>query len=221
MKAINLEKLLPEDIPPGERILWHGRPSWIALFRRAYRADYVAGYFLVLGLWNAIDAAAAGPAASAIAAARALAIGSAALALLALLAWASARTALFVITSRRVVMKIGIALQVFYNLPFSQIENAALRIDADDAGDIALRLTPGERIGYLHLWPFARPFYLAKPEPSLRGLSRAQEVGDILGRALVAAAKARGDAFSSTPEPTRNSAPEAQTPVAAGDAIAA
>ncbi len=221
MKAINLEKLLPEDIPQGERILWHGRPCWIALFRRAYRADFVAGYFLLLGVWNAIDAADAGLAASAIAAARAFAIGSAALALLALLAWASARTALFVITSRRVVMKIGIALQVFYNLPFTQIENAALRVDADGAGDIALRLMPGERIGYLHLWPFARPFRYAQPEPSLRGLPKAQEVGDILGRALVAAARARGDAFVASPEATPDSAPEAQTHVAAGDAIAA
>lgn len=221
MKAINLEKLLPEDIPQGERILWHGRPSWIALFRRAYRADFVAGYFLALGCWNAIDALGAGPVASAIAAARALAIGSAALALLALLAWASARTALFVITSRRVVMKIGIALQVFYNLPFSQIENAALRVNADGSGDLVLRLTPGERIGYLHLWPFARPFRFAKPEPSLRGLTKAQEVGDILGRALIAAAKARGDSFAANLEPTKNSAPEAKTPVATGDAIAA
>lgn len=221
MKAINLEKLLPEDIPPGERILWHGRPGWLALFRRAYRADYVAGYFLLLGLWNAIDAAAAGPAASAIAAGRALAIGSAALALLALLAWASARTALFVITSRRVVMKIGIALQVFYNLPFSQIENAALRIDSDGTGDVALRLTPGERIGYLHLWPFARPFHFTEPEPSLRGLAKAQVVGDILGRALVLAAKARGDTVAPAPELSSNSAPATQTHVARSDAIAA
>lgn len=120
MKAINLEKLLPEDIPEGERILWHGRPNWILLFRRAYRADFVAGYFAVLAIWNALDASSVGAEASAMAAARTLAIGVAALALLALLAWASARTALFVITSRRVVMKIGVALQVFYNLPFSQ-----------------------------------------------------------------------------------------------------
>jgi len=27
MKVINFEKLLPADIPPGERILWHGRPE--------------------------------------------------------------------------------------------------------------------------------------------------------------------------------------------------
>jgi hypothetical protein len=219
VKAVNLEKLLPEDIPQGERILWHGRPNWFALFRSAYRADLVAGYFLLLAAWNAVDAAAAGAIASAIAVARALAIGSAALALLALLAWAAARTALFVITSRRVVMKIGVALQVFYNLPFTQIESAALRVDSDGSGDVALRLAPGQRIGYLHLWPFARPFRFAAPEPSLRGLAHAQQVGDILGRALVAAANARGDAFTTASE--SNDAPAAKANVAAGDAVAA
>lgn len=218
MRAVNLEKLLPEDIPEGERILWHGRPNWVALFRRAYRADIVAGYFAVLAIWNAVDASPLGAGASAIAAGRALAIGLAALALLALLAWASARTALFVITTRRVVMKIGVALQVFYNLPFSQIQNAAVRVENDGAGEVTLRLAPGRRIGYLNLWPFARPFRYAEPEPTLRGLANARLVGDILGRALVGAANERGEAFTTTQEA---SSATTESPVATGDAVAA
>lgn len=191
MKAINLEKLLPEDVPKGERILWHGRPHWLTLFRGAYRADIVAGYFALLAAWNAIDAFDAGAAAVVIAAARALALGTGALALLALLAFASARTALFVITSRRVVMKVGVALQVFYNLPFSQIRNAAMRVEKDGSGELTLQLAPGERIGYLNLWPFVRPFCFAQPEPALRGLADVRQVGDILGQALVAASQDR------------------------------
>jgi hypothetical protein len=219
VKAVNLEKLLPEDIPQGERILWHGRPSWIALYRRAYRADLVAGYFAILATWNAIEATSAGVAASFIAAARALAIGLAALALLALLAWLSARTALFVVTSRRIVMKIGVALQVFYNLPFSQIRNAALRVENDGSGEVTLQLTPGRRIGYLNLWPFARPFRFAEPEPALRGLADARHVGDILGRALVAAANERGEAFVTETETRAVSVTEAD--VASGNPVAA
>lgn len=218
MKTVNLEKLLPEDIPPGERILWYGRPNWIALFRGAYRADLVAGYFLVLAAWNALDASSVGASAALVAAARACGIGVAALALLALLAWASARTALFVITSRRVVMKIGVALQVFYNLPFSQIRNAALRVENDGTGEVTLQLSEGKRIGYLHLWPFARPFHFADPEPALRGLSQAQQVGDILGRALIAAAKERGDNFDAAPVAA---APVTQARGATRDAVAA
>lgn len=218
MKTVNLEKLLPEDIPPGERILWFGRPDWFTLYRSAYRADLVAGYFLLLATWSAVEASSFGPGASLIAAARALGIGVAALALLALLAWSSARTALFVITSRRVVMKIGVALQVFYNLPFSRIRNAALRVEKDGSGELALDLVQGKRIGYLNLWPFARPFHFANPEPTMRGLAQAQQVGDILGRALAAAAQERGEAFSLEPDKAVNSN---KTSVVTGDAVAA
>ena len=42
MRTVNLEKLLPSDIPQGERVLWHGRPEWVSLVRRAFRADFVA-----------------------------------------------------------------------------------------------------------------------------------------------------------------------------------
>jgi hypothetical protein len=219
VKAVNLEKLLPEDIPQGERILWHGRPNWIALFRRAYRADLVAGYFALLAAWNTIDASAAGAAAAIMAASRTLAIGLAALALLALLAWGSARSALFVVTSRRIVMKVGVALQVFYNLPFSQIRNAAMRVDNDGSGDVMLQLTRGGRIGYLNLWPFVRPFRFAEPEPSLRGLADARHVGEIIGRALIAAANERGDAFTTGQEISPASGPEASVPTT--DAVAA
>ena len=218
MKTVNLEKLLPEDIPPGERVLWFGRPNWIALYRSAYRADFVAGYFLLLATWNAVEASGLGVGAAMIAGGRALAIGLAALALLALLAWSSARTALFVITSRRVVMKIGVALQIFYNLPFTRIHNAALRIDKDGTGEVAMQLTSCKRIGYLNLWPFVRPFYFADPEPTLRGLAQAQQVGDILGRALAAAAQERGDIYSVLPDKTESSK---QPSVAAGNPVAA
>jgi hypothetical protein len=222
VKAINLEKLLPEDVPQGERILWHGRPQWTSLFRRAYRGDVVAGYFAALTAWNVFDAAVeSGAGSAALAGARTLAIGLGALALLALLAWASARTALFIITSRRVVMKIGVALQVFYNLPFSQIGAAGLRIESDGSGDVMLTLSPDKRIGYLHLWPFARPFRFAHPEPALRGLADARRVGDILGRALVAAAAERGDMFVIGEDDAVASASSQKTSMPAGDAVAA
>lgn len=222
MKAVNLEKLLPEDIPQGERILWHGRPRWMNLFRRAYRADFVAAYFALLTAWNVFDAAVEnGAAAAALAGLRTIAIATAALALLALLAWASARTALFVITSRRVVLKIGVALQVFYNLPFSQIKAATLRVESDGGGDVTLALSPSQRIGYLHLWPFARPFRFAQPEPALRGLSDARQVGEILGRALVAAAAERGDLYAAGQDDAATGGAGAEARMPTGDAIAA
>lgn len=221
MKAINLEKLLPEDIPQGERVLWHGRPHWFSLFRRAYRADYVAAYFALMALWNTASALEAGSGEAALAAAKTLGSGAAALALLALLAWLSARTTLYVITTRRLVMKVGVALQVFYNLPFSQIASASARIFGDGSGDIPFALTNGQRIGYLHLWPHVRPFQFARPEPCLRSIPNAARVAELFSRALIAAANARhvgavGQAPRAATQPLAQSgAPAARNAVAA------
>jgi hypothetical protein len=188
MKAVNLEKLLPSDIPPGERILWHGRPEWVSLARRAFRADFIAAYFVAMTLWNTASTGyAEGFAAGAIAAGKTAGSGVAAIALLALLAWLTSRTTLYVITSRRLVMKIGIALPMFINLPFSQVASGSLRLYSDGTGDIPVALTDAQRVAYLHLWPHARPFRFKHPEPALRSVARAADVAEALSRAVTAA----------------------------------
>ncbi len=188
MKAIDLEKLLPADIPPGERILWHGRPRWISLARRGFGVDLVGAYFgaltIVNVVWSAIDA---GVWEAAVSAAKTIGAGALAIGLLGLLAWLSSRTSLYVVTSKRVIMKIGIALPIFFNLPFSSIESAAVRVFSDETGDIPLKPAGGQRIAYLHLWPHARGFRLTHPEPALRSVGRAAEVAEIVSRALIAA----------------------------------
>lgn len=214
MKTVNLEKLLPSDIPPGERVLWHGRPEWISLARRAFRVDFVAAYFAAMTLWNfgfglhygsVYDGALSG--------AKTALSGLAAIALLGLLAWLSARTTLYVITSRRLVMKIGIALPIFFNLPFSQIASAALHVYPDGAGDIPVALGKGQRIAYFHLWPHARPFGITKPEPALRSVRRAAEVADLLARALRAAAGEASPATAVEPANDRAAVGDAARPV--------
>jgi hypothetical protein len=192
MKAVNLEKLLPADIPAGERILWHGRPEWKSLARGAFRVDFVAGYFGLMTLWNVASAAAdSGWQAAGLAAAKTFGSGFAALALLCLLSWLSARTTLYVVTSRRIVMKLGIALPVFFNLPFSQIASASLRVYSDGSGDITVTLGEGQRIAYLHLWPHARPFRITHPQPAMRSVPNANAVAETLRSALLAASNER------------------------------
>ena len=192
MKVVDLDKLLPADIPEGERVLWYGRPDWISLARNAYRGDLVAAYFGALAIWNAAtEGADAGAAAAMIAVAHTLVLAVAGLGLLSLLAWLSARTTLYVITSRRIVMKVGVALPIFFNLPFSQIAAAALRTFKDGAGDIPLTLAAGRRIGYLHLWPHARPLHIANPQPALRSIPQADAVAETLRAAMIAEAQTR------------------------------
>lgn len=111
--------------------------------------------------------------------------------MLCLLAWLSARTTLYVVTTRRIVMKLGIALPVFFNLPFSQIASASLRVYSDGSGDIPVTLGEGQRIAYLHLWPHARPFHLTHPEPTLRSVPNAQAIAETLRHALIAASNER------------------------------
>ncbi len=191
MKIIDLDKLLPADIPEGERVLWYGRPEWVSLLRHAYRADLVAAYFGALAIWNAVMDNEAGAIAAGIAMAKTLALGAVCLGMLGLLAGLSARTTLYVVTSRRIVMKVGVALPIFFNIPYSQIASAALRAFNDGTGEIPLALGPGRRIALLHLWPHARPFHIANPQPALRSIADVGEVAEILRQAMIAEAQTR------------------------------
>jgi Bacterial PH domain len=189
MKAVNLEKLLPGDIPQGEKILWHGRPSWMSLARRAYRADFVAAYFVALMVWNCSSVGGeSGWVAAGVAGAKTLGIGAAALTLVALLAYASARTTLYVVTTRRLVLKVGVALPIFINLPFTQIASASARVYGDGTADIPVALVPSQRVAYFALWPHARPFHFRHPEPTLRCVTNGVDVAETVSRALREAA---------------------------------
>jgi Bacterial PH domain len=120
--------------------------------------------------------------------AKTLGIGGAALTLIALLAYASARTTLYVVTTRRLVLKVGVALPIFINLPFKLIVSAAARVHSDGTGDIPVALSPTQRVAYFALWPHARPFHFGKPQPTLRCVANAADVADTVSRALREAA---------------------------------
>jgi hypothetical protein len=176
---------LPEALPKDERVLWRGSPDWRALAVRAFHARKLAIYFgLMLLLRGAATLSSGGTVAQA---------GMAMLWLLPLavigvgivisLARLSARTAVFTVTDRRVVMRVGIVLTVTFNLPYRCIQNADLRLDRSGTGDIALALKGSDRIAYLHLWPFARPWRVARPEPMLRAIPDAAVVARQLSTA--------------------------------------
>jgi Bacterial PH domain len=109
------------------------------------------------------------------------------IALIAGLAWLSARTTIYTITNKRVVLRFGMALQKCINLPLSAIGGAGLAIDSAGRGDIALQLSGAHRLGYLQFWPHARPWKLARPEPMLRAIPDAARIAEMLGQMLRAA----------------------------------
>ena len=181
---------LPEPLPSNERVLWEGGPDWRDLSIRVFHARKVAIYFAALLAWrivaNVSDGAPLGQ--TLVGSIGLVLLGMLAVGLLCLIAWCTARTALYTITNERVVMRIGIVLTVTFNLPFKAIDSAGLMRWRNGSGDIPLALTGSDRIAYLNLWPHARPWQVKRPQPMLRSIPEVERVAGILSQALAASA---------------------------------
>lgn len=177
---------LPERLPAGERILWQGAPKWRALARRAFHADKVALYFALLLLWQAALVFGQGRPTGELASAALwyVPMGAVAAGILTLFAWLNARMTVYTITNRRVVVKFGVALPMTVNLPFSVVRDVKLKSYRDGTGDLALELGGEERIFYLHLWPHVRRWRFVNPQPMLRVVPGAADVGERLVNAI-------------------------------------
>ena len=176
---------LPGIPPAGERILWQGRPQWHALARTAFHTRLIAGYFALLTATAAIIGAASGD--GYVGVAMTASAGVVGVALLHLLAWATARTAVYTLTNRRVVLRVGIALPKCINLPLSVVGAVDLTLNDDGTGDVPLRITAKQQLGYAALWPHARAWRLAEPQPMLRSIADAATVGALIARTCLAA----------------------------------
>ena len=178
---------LPGRLPEGERILWQGAPDWRALARHGLHLRGLAAYLAVLVVSVGVTAALRGEPAGAVATytARAAAASAVPVGLGLVYAWLAARNAAYTITNRRVVIRLGVALQMTLNLPFAQIEAADILSHSDGTGDVALRtVREAKGLGWVILWPHARPWRLAQAQPMLRAVPDAARAGHILARAL-------------------------------------
>lgn len=180
-------KPLPEPLPEGERVLWQGSPDWGAFSRRVFQVDKIAVYFLAIVLWVAISAYRGGGGWTAVLQSLTWAVPPAlgVMILFGLIAWLYARSTVFTITSRRVVIESGLALPAAVNLPFTKIDKADMKTFKDGSGDIELSMS-GPRLLYSMLWPNLRLLRLNRPTPVLRGVQHPQKVAEILGKALLA-----------------------------------
>lgn len=172
---------LPGLLPPGEAIVWQGAPEWRALARRAFGTRIVAGYFAVLAAWAVASAWVSHV--GLLGLEMTVALGLVALALLHLLAFLSARTTVYTLTNRRVVLRIGIAVPKCINLPLGMIGSVDLAQHADGTGDIPLAIAGPAKLGMVALWPHARPWHVVTPQPMLRGIRDAETVAAQIARA--------------------------------------
>jgi hypothetical protein len=177
---------LPSQLPAGERILWQGKPTWQGLARHTFQLGWVASYFCLLALaLGALELSDGRPLAQAILAAAALLpVFCAALGLLLFLARIHARSTVYTITNRRVVLRYGVALPMAVNLPFRRLAAADLGARKGGDGDIALRLSGPDKLAWLHLWPHVRPWGFSKPQPTLLAIPEAARVATLLADAV-------------------------------------
>ena len=178
---------LPEALPTDETMLWQGSPDALLMARQALHLDLIGIYFAALVVWSGISAWYDGAALTQtlIIMGRATALFALAMGLLGVIGLLIARTSVYTITDRRVVMRIGVVLSITFNLPFKQIEAAAVRHRGTaGAGDVVLSLNGADRIAYLHLWPHVRPWQMKRTQPMLRALANVDEVAKVLATAL-------------------------------------
>lgn len=177
---------LPEPLPKGETILWQGTPDAETLACEVLHLRLIAWYFAMLAFWQLGSSLASGAdrQTAFVAALWMVALGIVVGGIVSALGFLMARTTVYTITDRRVVMRIGIVLSVTFNIPLSQIASVSLARRRPGYGELALTLGAGQRIAYLHLWPHARPWHMAQPQPLLRGLAQPELAAEALVRAL-------------------------------------
>ncbi len=176
---------LPEALPAGEQVLWQGSPDWRRMARHAFHVRKLMVYFAALVLLRGVlligDGAGAGT--IAVAALWMVLLSVTAIGLLSFTAWLAARSAVYTLTNRRMVMRVGIVLTLTFNIPLRRIAAADLHLNDDGTGELPLQLLASDRIAYLHLWPHARPWRFTRPEPMLRCIPQAAHVAQLLAQA--------------------------------------
>lgn len=185
--AFDVAPGIPAPLPKGEEVLWQGRPDTNALAREAFKIRWIAGYMALIVLWKAgMGLADGGLALAVLRGLPYLVLALAAVAVVWVLAWAQARATVYTVTSARVLMKIGAALSVTYNIPFAQVATARLDLKPTGTGTIALETLGETRLAFMALWPHLRPGRMKRTEPALRCIPDAERVARLLAEAAEA-----------------------------------
>lgn len=183
-----------EPLPAGERLLWEGAPQAGLVATHVFHRRLVWGYFLLLIGWWGVSTVGSlpmsewGPMLAVRVALSAVVIGTAEV-----LARVVARTSWYALTTKRLVLRLGMVLPMTINLPLRVVQDAAVGTFKDGSGQIALSLIPGQRLAYIALWPHCRVWSFTHPKPVLRGLAQPDRVAALLRDAIVADAASSAD----------------------------
>ena len=92
-----------------------------------------------------------------------------------------------VITSKRVIIKSGLALIFMLNVPFDKIASIDKNHYSDGSGNISFKLISNKRVPFFASWPSVRPWYFSNPEPTFRCIADV----DVIALKLSEAAQSR------------------------------
>ena len=175
---------LPEQLPVGEHFLWQGSPDPRRLAREALGLNWIAGYFVLLAVWRVGVSAAEVPFGVALMHGLPFILsGVVASAIIFGIAYVQSRSTVYTLTNKRVAMRIGAALTMTLNLPYTWIGTAKLDLKPSGYGTLAFELIGETRISYLMSWPHVRPWRIARTQPALRCIPDAQSVAQIFAEA--------------------------------------
>ena len=209
-------------LPWGERVLWRSSPDPRLLTEHLFRLRRVAAYSVILyALW-AIRQWRSGPGHDFLRTSIVwLVLVLITVGFLHWLAQTTSRTSTYILTDRRLVMRVGIALEMTVSVPLSMIERVDVRQFRDRSGELVVTLAAAMRVGYGALWPHVRLRAPRHPQPVLRGLHQPEYVATLLseavstgseshmvaGAAPVAIPPGAATPGSGEPAPTRAAAP--------------
>ncbi len=184
---------VPHALPPDEHLLWEGAPDGSLVSKHVFHRGLVMGYLVLVTGWWLVESLSGGVAEGFLAGlALRLAMCALVVGVVEFLGRAVARTTVYAITSKRIVLKIGIVLPMTINVPLRALRDAGFGRFRDGSGQISLTLLPEQRLAYIALWPHCRVFSFTNPQPVLRGLRDGEPVASILRDAIVADADASG-----------------------------
>jgi hypothetical protein len=203
---------LPAELPPGEEIVWQGQPDWKAMARHTFKLRWLLGYFAAFVAVRAGFAIQGGEGLSGLFEMGVMVLVFAAcIGLVSFMAWLNARATAYTITTRRIVMRIGVALPTTWNLPFRRLASADLVERGDGEGDIVLHLTQPSRVGWLYFWPHVQPGHVFRARPAFRAVREPARVARALGAAVEQWAARQDDLQVSTESPLETSGADAQS----------
>jgi hypothetical protein len=177
---------LPEQLPPGEKILWQGSPKWKSFAKHVFHVNKIAMYFGVLLFIQILSKVYSN-----------YSLGDAiqgtlwfvlvawfTIVLLLVFAYLFSKASIYTLTNQRIVLRFGVAIQMIVNLPWNKVNQADLKAYKDSSGDISLTLSDTEKVSYLIMWPHVKPWRITKAQPMLRNVPDAKEVAGKIAHVL-------------------------------------